>query len=164
LRADARAGAPVGHVVETTTTTLDVGTTTTTLGPGETTTSTLGGTPATTTTTLPDGCIVGPSYAGLACRLDALLSLVAQSDLKTGKRLTKLVTSARSALAKAEAAAGGPARRQAKALRKATRALTVFGKLLAASKIAKKIPAPTRAALVAPVDGLLADLAGLTTP
>jgi hypothetical protein len=131
-------------------------TTTTTLPDGVTTTTTLPGT---------GGCELGASYAGLACRLDALRALVGQFDLgKLAKPLLKTLNKATAALAKAEALADAPVKRRMKSITKATNAMAAFRRKLDAKGAVKKIDGATRATLQAPVAALLADLAGLATP
>jgi hypothetical protein len=141
------------NTYETTTTTLVTSTTI----PG-------GGT--TTTTTLPGaGCAQGPSYPGLTCRVAALQALLAQSDVdKLAKPLAKALDKAATAITQAEQTVGGPPKKHGKALKKATKAMNAFGKKLASKGAVKKIDETTRAALSAPVAGIVGDLAGLSAP
>jgi len=114
----------------------------------------------TTTTTLP-GCAPGASFDGLACRVAELRALLGQRDLgKLGRALDKRLGRTSAALTQAETASG---KKRVKAVRKATKAMRAFGKKLASKGAAKRIDAATRAALAAPVDGLLVDLAGLAS-
>jgi hypothetical protein len=135
--------------------TVETATTTTLL----TSTTIAGG--GTTTTTLPGGgCEQGASYAGLGCRVDALRALVGQQDLgKIGKALGKALGKASSAIA--QASSGLTGKKHARALRKATRAITAYGRKLDSKGAVKKIDGVLRDTLKAPVDGILGDLAGL---
>jgi hypothetical protein len=139
--------------------------TTTTLDGSSTTTTTLSGGGGTTTTLPGGGCAAGASYAGLRCRIDALAALVQASDVgKLGKPLGKLLGKASAAVAKAEGLGDVPAKKLAKGIRKAAKALTAYGKKLDSKGAVKKLDAGLRATLQAPVAGLVADVNGLATP
>lgn len=135
-----------------------------TLPPTTTTTTTIVD-GSTTTTTLPgpgSECAQGASYPGLACRVAALQTLLGQLDVgKLARPLGKTLGKAATALTLAEQTTAGPAKRHAKALKKATRAMAAFAKKLASKGAVKKLDQTTRDALGLPAAGITTDLAGL---
>jgi len=127
-----------------------------------TTTSTVpGATTTTTSTTLPaPGCPTGATLAAVACRLAALVAEV--ETLPDGKPRAQL-------LAKANAGATGVAKATTllaadklkparAAIRKALKAVTVFGKKLRAKATVKALPEAERTRLAEPLAALTADL------
>ncbi|MCW5889144.1 MAG: hypothetical protein KIT14_01190 [bacterium] len=127
--------------------------TTTTVPPG-----------GTTTTTLPDpGCEAGATLDAAACRVAALFTQT--EGLAAGKPRTQLlakVKAAGAAIEKARVHLGAGKTKPARAsLRKAAKALTVFGKKLRSKKVAKALPEAERARLAEALGTLVADLKAL---
>ncbi|HEV7734533.1 MAG TPA: hypothetical protein VGR62_20335 [Candidatus Binatia bacterium] len=131
-----------------------------------TTSTTLeGGTTTTTSTTLPGGqCESGPTYGGLKCRVIRLAVFVG-NDAGLGKLAKPFVTQLNKAIAYLSAAEDATsARRRAKMLRKSTAGMNAFRKKVASKRAVRKIAPGLRATMEAPVAGILADMAALSSP
>jgi hypothetical protein len=134
--------------------------------PSSTTTSssmsTSTSTSTTTSTTLAAGCGVRtPTFASIGCRLAALATRVeAAQDLgRTKPGALAAVKAARDKVRTAEAdAAAGRTRPAKNGLKKAARKVSSFARRLRSLNARKRIPAETRAALLAEAEPILEDL------
>jgi Tol biopolymer transport system component len=126
-----------------------------------TATDSTGDSPVATVTLNVAGCVAAPTFASIDCRLDELVLATAAGvpDGKLGAKLASLLSRADSSIATAEGL--GTSRKARKALGRAIKALSAFGKQLRKKSAKKLLDPATVASLRAAVEALRQDVAAL---